>query len=72
MDLSIWLSIPWYEQLSSHEGEALAQFLIGFIAIVPRFMNTFLRVALVLDKRPRVPPLKRTPSVTVLMAAYNE
>lgn len=72
MALSIWLSIPWYEQLSSHVGEAVALFLIGFIAIVPGFMNAFLMVALVLDKRPSVPPLKRAPSVTVLVAAYNE
>jgi poly-beta-1,6-N-acetyl-D-glucosamine synthase len=50
----------------------VALFLIGFIAIVPGFMNAFLMVALVLDKRPRVPPLKRAPSVTVLVAAYNE
>ena len=72
MALSTWLSIPWYEQLSSHVGEALAPFLIGFIAIVPGFMNTFLMVALALDKRPGLPPLNRAPSVAVLVAAYNE
>ena len=55
MALSIWLSIPWYEQLSSHVGEAVALFLIGFIAIVPGFMNAFLMVALFLDKRTGVP-----------------
>ena len=53
-------------------GEALALFLIGFIAIVPGFMNAFLMVALALYKRPGLPPLKRAPSVTVLAAAYNE
>jgi biofilm PGA synthesis N-glycosyltransferase PgaC len=35
-------------------------------------MNAFLMVALALDKRPGLPPLKRAPSVTVLVAAYNE
>jgi len=58
MALSIWLYITWYEKLSSHVGEAVALFLIGSIAIVSGFMNAFLRVALVLDKRPSVPPLK--------------
>ena len=72
MALSIWLSIPLCEQLSNHVGEAVALFLIGFIAIVPGFMNAFLMVALVLDKPPCVPLLKRAPSVTVLVAAYNE
>ena len=72
MALSTWLSITWHEQLSSHVGQALALFLIAFIAIVPGFMNTFLMVVLALDKRPGLPPLKRAPSVTVLVAAYNE
>ena len=72
MLLSIWLSIPWYEQLSSHTSEAIAFFLIGFIAIIPGFMNAFIMVALALDKRPAVPQRSTYPSVTVLVAAYNE
>ena len=72
MALSTWLSIPWYEQLSSQWVKALALFLIGFIAIVPVFMNAFFDGALALDKRPGLPPLNRAPSVTVLVAAYNE
>ena len=72
MLLSIWLSIPWYEQLSEHTTPAIAAFLIGFIAIIPGFMNAFIMVALALDKRPRVPRHDHYPSVTVLVAAYNE
>jgi biofilm PGA synthesis N-glycosyltransferase PgaC len=72
MVLSIWLSIPWYEQLSEHTSQAIAFFLIGFIAIIPGFMNAFIMVALALDKRPAVPRLTNYPSVTVLVAAYNE
>lgn len=72
MLLSIVLSIPWYEQLSAHTSEAIAFFLIGFIAIIPGFMNAFIMVALALDKRPAVPQLSTYPSVTVLVAAYNE
>ena len=72
MLLSIWLSIPWYEQLSGHTSPALALFLIGFIAIIPGFMNAFIMVALALDQRPRVPSFDHYPSVTVLVAAYNE
>lgn len=72
MLVSIWLSEPWYEQLSAHTHPAIAAFLIGFIAIVPGFMNAFLMVALALDKRPKVPQFDHYPSVTVLVAAYNE
>jgi len=72
MLLSIWLSIPWYEQLSEHTTPFIAGFLIGFIAIIPGFMNAFIMVALALDKRPRVPLHDHYPSVTVLVAAYNE
>ncbi len=72
MLLSIWLSIPWYESLSEHTSPAIAAFLIGFIAIVPGFMNAFIMVALALDKRPPVPVHAHYPSVTVLVAAYNE
>jgi len=72
MLLSIWLSIPWYEQLSGRTSPALALFLIGFIAIIPGFMNAFIMVALALDQRPRVPSFDHYPSVTVLVAAYNE
>jgi biofilm PGA synthesis N-glycosyltransferase PgaC len=72
MLLSIWLSIPWFEQLSEHTSPAIAIFLIGFIAIIPGFMNAFIMVALALDKRPPVPLHDQYPSVTVLVAAYNE
>ena len=72
MLLSIGLSIPWYEQLSDHTSPAIAAFLIGFIAIIPGFMNAFIMVALAFDKRPAVPKHSHYPSVTVLVAAYNE
>ncbi|MGI9150466.1 MAG: glycosyltransferase [Limnohabitans sp.] len=72
MLLSIWLSIPWFESLSEHTTPAIAAFLIGFIAIIPGFMNAFIMVALALDKRPPVPTHSHYPSVTVLVAAYNE
>jgi biofilm PGA synthesis N-glycosyltransferase PgaC len=72
MLLSIWLSVPWFEQLSSHTSVWLAGFLIGFIAIIPGFMNAFIMMALALDRRPRVPLFDHYPSVTVLVAAYNE
>ncbi len=69
---SIWISRPWFEDLSGHVGDFLAFMLIGFIAIVPGFMNAFLMAALALDRRPKVKALETYPGVTVLVAAYNE
>jgi biofilm PGA synthesis N-glycosyltransferase PgaC len=50
----------------------VAIFLIGFIAIIPGFMNAFIMSALALDKRPNLPERTDYPGVTVLIAAYNE
>lgn len=72
MVLSIWLSIPWFDELSEITTPSVAAFLIGFIAIIPGFMNAFIVVALAFDSRPPVPTFDKYPSVTVLVAAYNE
>jgi biofilm PGA synthesis N-glycosyltransferase PgaC len=72
MVLSIWLSMPWFDQLSENTTPGVAIFLIGFIAIIPGFMNAFIMSALVLDKRPNLPERTDYPGVTVLIAAYNE
>lgn len=72
MSFSFWYSQPWYEDLSREIGTFLAYFLITFIAIIPGFMNAFVAMALLLDKRPRITDIKRYPPVTILIAAYNE
>ena len=48
MVLSIWLSMPWFDQLSENTTPGVAIFLIGFIAIIPGFMNAFIMSALAL------------------------
>ncbi|SFS02171.1 biofilm PGA synthesis N-glycosyltransferase PgaC [Dyella sp. OK004] len=68
------LARRWIHDLSSMEGRALADLMIFGIAILPGFMNAFLVVGLLLDRRP---PRRHfadsdLPSVTVLVAAYNE
>jgi poly-beta-1,6-N-acetyl-D-glucosamine synthase len=69
---SIWLSLPWYQDLSGVIGPFLAYFFITFIAIVPGFMNAFVAMALLLDRRPKVIVDQLYPPVTILIAAYNE
>jgi len=72
MGLSFWYSQPWYEDLSREIGVFAAYFIITFIAIIPGFMNAFVAIALLLDKRPQVIPGQNYPPVTILIAAYNE
>ena len=70
--LSIWLAHIWYDDLITHIGLLPGIFLISGIAIVPGFMNSFLLCSLLLDKRPVRKPLESYPSLTILVAAYNE
>ncbi len=72
MAFSLWLSLPWFEDLSSHIGVVLAVILILFIAIVPGFMNAFMITSLMLDRRPPRRPVSSCPPLTILVAAYNE
>lgn len=72
MGLSIYLSIPWFRDLGIQVGFAASVFIISFIAIIPGFMNAFVFISLLLDKRPKVIADQKYLPVTVLMAAYNE
>jgi biofilm PGA synthesis N-glycosyltransferase PgaC len=70
--LSVWLSLPWLQDLADVTGIVFAVIVITFIAYVPGFMNAFLLSTLSLDRRPgRVKPASY-PGTTILVAAYNE
>lgn len=70
--ISIYLSMPWLDDLSTHIGLLFALYLILYIAIIPGFMNSFLLCSLLLDNRPTVKYFNSYPDVTILVAAYNE
>ena len=72
MAFSIWLSMPWYQDLSKEIGWILAIFFISFIAIVPGFMNAFVISSLLVDDRPEILKEQQYPAITILIAAYNE
>lgn len=72
MFASLFLALPWFRDLSAQIGMLLAAYLIGFIAIVPGFMNAFVLVALMLDRRPMHKGSFNYPPVTVMIAVYNE
>ena len=70
--LSVMLSRPWMQSLSEQTHPLFALFAITFIAYVPGFMNTFLVVSLLLDRRPQRRQPVEYPPVTILVAAYQE
>lgn len=72
MGFSFWYSQPWFSDLSNEVGTVPAYFIITFIAIIPGFMNAFVAMALLLDRRPKVILDQHYPPVTILIAAYNE
>jgi biofilm PGA synthesis N-glycosyltransferase PgaC len=70
--LSLYLAKPWFNDLTAVTGPWLAGYLIGFIAIVPGFMNAFVVASLMLDRRPKHSQPRPFPPITVLVAAFNE
>ena len=70
--LSYHLAGRWIADLSKVVGSGVADFAILSIAIVPGFMNAFLVCGLLFDRRPRRRRIEVYPSVSILIAAYNE
>ena len=71
---ALWAAQRWIDDLAAAVGPGLAYFVILGIAVIPGWMNAFLLVGLLLDRRPRRPRLAPAayPPVSILVAAYNE
>lgn len=69
---SLWAAWPWLRDLAALTHWAVAVFAVGGIAILPGFLNAFLILSLVLDRRPRRRALGAYPPISILVAAYNE
>ncbi len=73
--LAAWMAEPWSDNLSTITGFLAANLIIWGIAVIPGFMNVFLLVSLLLDRRPAFTPqtlAQQLPPITILVAAYNE
>ena len=66
------LSLPWIADLSAYIPLPAAIFIVSAIALVPGYMNMFLVISLLLDRRPPYVPLQNYPPLSVLIAVYNE
>jgi poly-beta-1,6-N-acetyl-D-glucosamine synthase len=69
---TIWLALPWMRDLARLATWPVALIVVGGIALVPGLMNAFLAASLLLDRRPRRHSYVHYPSISVLIAAYNE
>jgi poly-beta-1,6-N-acetyl-D-glucosamine synthase len=70
--LTTWIAWAWMQDLAAMAGWPVAIAIVGGIALIPGFMNAFLATSLLLDKRPARQRLVGYPSLTILIAAYNE
>lgn len=69
---SIWMSLPWLEDLGNLSHPIVALFVLTFIAYVPGFMNAFLLVSLVLRPSSRRKVPDHWPAISIFVAAYQE
>jgi biofilm PGA synthesis N-glycosyltransferase PgaC len=71
--VSMWLSLPWLDDLADTLSPPVAVTIVAGIAIIPGYLNAHLVVSLVFDRPPPIPTDGGSlPAVTVLIAAYNE
>ncbi|MGM0777188.1 MAG: glycosyltransferase family 2 protein [Bacillota bacterium] len=72
MAFSIYLSLPWLKDLSDIVTLPISILIIGGIAYVPGYMNAFLVMSLLLDRKPSFKNPDPDKEVTLLVAAFNE
>ncbi len=69
---SLWLAIPWIEELGQSITVPIAAAVIAGIAIIPGYLNAHLISSLLIDK---APPLRFDldfPTTTLIVACFNE
>lgn len=70
--LSLWLALPWIDELGESITVPLAAFVIGGIAIVPGYLNAHLIASLLIDRPPPIRFDLDFPAITVMIACYEE
>jgi biofilm PGA synthesis N-glycosyltransferase PgaC len=69
---SVWLSLPWFRDLSTVVSPLVAFLMITFVAYIPGYLVALLCASLVLDHPPAFHVTHPTTPLTVLIAARNE
>lgn len=71
---SYGLAERWIDDIADMSNIWISLTVVYGIAIIPGFMNAFLVLSLLMDRRPRrkQPDIEQYPEITVLVAAYNK
>ena len=69
---SLWLSIPWIQDLADDVTLPVAILIVAGIAIIPGYLNMQLIMSILLDRAPPLELDRACPPITLLVAAYNE
>ena len=72
LGVSVWLSLPWVDDLAAAVGVVPAVLVVSLVAYLPGWLVAFLAVSLLLDRQPPLRVSRPTVPVTVLIAARNE
>ena len=72
LGLSVWLSLPWLNELAGAITIVPAVVIITLLAYGPGWILAFLAASLLLDRQPPLVVSNPTDPVTVLIAARNE
>ena len=70
--ISIYISIPWVNDLSRIVTLPMSLLIICGIAYIPGYMNAFLVVSLIFDRQPPFKDEYPSSDITILIAARNE
>ncbi len=70
--LCTWIASPWIHDLNAAFGLPLTLAVVCGVALIPGWANAFLICGLLVDRRPVYRCHERLPSVSLLVAAYNE
>lgn len=70
--LSIFISIPWVNDLSEIVTLPVSLLIITGIAYIPGYMNAFLVVSMIFDRQPHFKDEDPSKDITILIAARNE
>lgn len=69
---SVYLSLPWLNDLSDIVTPILAVLIITGIGYLPGLINSFIVMSLLLDRQPQFKTLNPNIPVSIIIACYNE
>lgn len=69
---SIYLSIPWLNELEAIVGKTAAVFIIAGIGYIPGYINAFVVMSLLFDRQPKFTTTNPYDDVTIIIACRNE